>query len=145
MTAWCVLDAAPIAMKGLRIASWADRNTATLSGGEAQKVMLARAVAQEPEVLLLDEPTANLDLGSRTETLSFVKRYAQRRHVAVLMVSHDINTALQTCARLLLLSPQGVLKVQESNQVTQDDLSQTFGINVRLHAVGDQRIALVNS
>ena len=122
-----------------------NRYPSSLSAGEKHRVALAQVLIREPRIILLDEPTANLDLGSRTETLSFVKRYAQRRHVAVLMVSHDINTALQTCARLLLLSPQGVLKVQESNQVTQDDLSQTFGIDVRLHAVGDQRIALVNS
>lgn len=132
-------------LRALGIARWADRSASTLSGGEGQKVMLARAIAQEPEVLLLDEPTASLDLGSRFETLSFVKDYAQKHNAIALMVSHDVNAALAVCSNLVLIAPDGKVQAIESSAVTQAHLSRTYGVDVKLRIIDGRRMALVDT
>ena len=117
-------------LEELGIAAWADRDACTLSGGEGQKVMLARAIAQQPQVLLLDEPTASLDLGSRYETLRYVSSYAQNHNVAVLMVSHDVNAALDVCSRLVLIAPDASVSVTDKRDITREQLARTYGVDV---------------
>ncbi len=73
-----------------------------LSGGELQKVIIARALAQEPRVLLLDEPTSNLDLRNQYEVLRIVKQAARERDIAAVVVMHDINLAMRFADRFLL-------------------------------------------
>ena len=75
-----------------------------LSGGEYQRVTIARALAQQPRVLLLDEPTAHLDLGHQQAIFELLVRLHTERDMAVLCVSHDINLAAEYCPRLLLMS-----------------------------------------
>lgn len=120
-----------------------NRNAKTLSGGEAQKVMLARAVVQQTNVLLLDEPTASLDLGSQVDMLAFVSQYAQRHNVVVLMVSHDINAALRFCSQFVLIDPKGNVSTVAAQDLTEADLRRTYGVDVRLHEIDGQRFALV--
>jgi iron complex transport system ATP-binding protein len=81
-----------------------------LSDGEKQKVMLARALAQEPSLLLLDEPTAFLDLPRRVETMRGLRRLARDRGRAILLSTHDLDLALRASDRLWLLPPGGPLK-----------------------------------
>lgn len=125
--------------------SWADRSAKTLSGGEAQKVMLARAIVQQTDVLLLDEPTASLDLGNQVETLSYVSRYARERGTIVLMVSHDINAALRFCSRFVLIDRGGVVTSVIADELSEEHLHRTYGIEIRLCDVDEQRLALVGN
>lgn len=81
----------------------AGRMISDLSGGERQKVMLARALAQEPEVLLLDEPTSNLDVRHQLEVLELVRDAAHQRDKCVLMVMHDLNVAGRFSDQMLML------------------------------------------
>ena len=81
-----------------------------LSDGEKQRVMLARALAQEPALLLLDEPTAFLDLPRRVETMRTLRALAQDRGRAVLLSTHDLDLALRAADRLWLISAGGVLR-----------------------------------
>jgi len=83
---------------------FADRPMATLSGGEAQRVHLAAALAQSPELLLLDEPTASLDIAHQLAILSILRDRAEQDGVAVIVVTHDVNLAAQFCSHILLLS-----------------------------------------
>jgi iron complex transport system ATP-binding protein len=85
------------------IESLADRPMSELSGGERQLVLVARALAQEPEVLLLDEPTAHLDLRHRTVVLERVREFAGAGGAA-LVVSHDLTLAARSCKKLALLA-----------------------------------------
>lgn len=89
------------------VAGLAERQAGSLSDGELQKAFVARALAQEPCVLLLDEPTAFLDLPRRVELMRMLRRLATDRRLAVLCASHDLDLALWNADRLWLLPPGG--------------------------------------
>lgn len=93
------------AMDSVGISDFASREVASLSDGERQKVMIARALAQETPVMVLDEPTAFLDVASRLETLALLARLAREEGKAIIMSSHDIPSALRLSTRLWLIIP----------------------------------------
>lgn len=87
----------------------AKRQVAELSDGERQKVSIARALAQEAKLMLLDEPTAFLDLSRRVELMSILRNLAQRENLALLLSTHDLDLALRFADRLWLMTPEGNL------------------------------------
>ena len=87
----------------------ADRQVGELSDGERQKIMIARALAQEPAVLLLDEPTAFLDLPRRVEIMQLLRNLARDQQRAILLSTHDLDLALRTADRIWLLPGDGSL------------------------------------
>ena len=119
---------ASAAMSRLGIQSLADRSILELSGGERQLVVVARALAQQPRLLLLDEPTAFLDLRHRIEVLTCVRERAAAG-CAALVVSHDLAVAARFCDRLALLARGRVLAVGTPSEVLEPDLlRETFGL-----------------
>lgn len=91
------------AMRDLDVAHLGARLITNVSGGERQRAVIARALAQEPDVLLLDEPTAFLDLHHQLDIARIIRRLNGERGLTVVLVSHDLNLASQYCDRLLLL------------------------------------------
>jgi iron complex transport system ATP-binding protein len=87
----------------------ADRPYMTLSGGEKQRVVIAGALAQAPDVLLLDEPTASLDLGYQLEVASLLARLNRERAVTMVVATHDLNLAASICDTVVLLRDGRVL------------------------------------
>src|SRR6185295_4631939 len=87
----------------------ADRNYMTLSGGEKQRVIIASALAQQTELLLLDEPTASLDLGYQLEVAALLVRLQRERAVTMVLATHDLNLAASVCDRLVVMRNGRVL------------------------------------
>jgi len=91
------------AMQATGIAEFAERKISELSGGEKQRVTIARVLAQQPQAILLDEPTANLDICHQLEVLDLMKSLCRQKQMAVLIALHDLNLAAQYCDRLILI------------------------------------------
>ena len=126
------LEAARAAMQRLGIADAADRSILELSGGERQLAVVARALAQEPRLLLLDEPTAFLDLRHRIEVLTRVREFAAAGGGA-LVVSHDLGVAARFCDRLVLLGGGRVLAAGTPAEVlVPERLREAFGIEAAI-------------
>ena len=116
------------AMQRMGIVELADRSIFELSGGERQLVLIARALAQEPELLLLDEPTAFLDLRHRIDVLRAVRDLAREGRGA-LVVSHDLGLAARICDRLVVLGAGVVVAEGSARDVlTPDLLASAFGM-----------------
>ena len=97
------------AMQQTGIQSLAQRTVDTLSDGERQKAMIAKAVAQQTPLILLDEPTAYLDFPSKVETMRMLRQLAHQQHKAILLTTHDIQMALQLSDHIWLVSPDGIV------------------------------------
>lgn len=122
-----------LALDKLDLVEFARRPLGTLSGGEAQRAVLARALAQEAPVLLLDEPTASLDVGHAVEVLDVVDDLRRREGLTVVMAAHDLTLAGRYVDRLLLLS--GGLVAAEGSPttvLTEANLAAHYGAGIRV-------------
>jgi iron complex transport system ATP-binding protein len=112
----------------------ADRMINTLSGGERQGVLLARALAQEPRLLLLDEPTSNLDLKHQHRALTLARQLARENALGVIVAVHDLALAARYCDRLILLLCGRVLAEGTPEQVlTPEHLRHAFDIEAQIY------------
>ncbi len=106
-----------------------DQPFASLSGGEAQRVIVSRAIAQEAAWMLLDEPIASLDIKNQVELMEGLKRLNQEKGISMVMVLHDLNLAAAYCDRLIMLKQGQVLFAGETKQgMTCDRLFELYGI-----------------
>lgn len=123
-------DAADAVIERLRLEPLAGRDVTELSGGEQQMVLIARALAAEPRLLMMDEPCANLDLGNQTMVLARVAALAETG-IAVLMTSHDPNHALALGARALCVGRDGSLVERgAADLLAGSALSELYGIEI---------------
>jgi zinc/manganese transport system ATP-binding protein len=105
---------------------------ARLSGGEQQRLMLAQALVGNPELLLLDEPLANLDIRSRREVVDLVRDISRARGIAVIFVAHDVNPLLGCMDRVLYIA-NGRAVIGPQDQIVRGDvLSDLFGFPVHV-------------
>jgi iron complex transport system ATP-binding protein len=104
-----------------------------LSGGERQKVILAMALAQEPKLLLLDEPTAHLDINHQVEILGLIKTLNREQGITVIGAMHDLNLAALYFDRLILLK-EGAFFTSGSPSVvlTEENIREVFGASVHV-------------
>ncbi len=101
----------------------------TLSGGERQKVIIAKALAQEPKILLLDEPTANLDISNQLEIMMLIKEAVTTTEITAIMAIHDINLAARYCEEMILLSKGRIFATGRPETVlTGTNIEAVFGI-----------------
>jgi len=112
----------------------ADRKFGTLSDGEQKRVQIARAVMTDPEILLLDEPAASLDLGAREELLQLLGGYAsEAASPAIIMVTHHVEEIPRGFTHVLLLANGKIVKAGPlAEALTTESLTETFGLNIEL-------------
>ncbi|HEX6299156.1 MAG TPA: ABC transporter ATP-binding protein [Acidimicrobiia bacterium] len=122
-----------LALEKLDLGGFARRPLGTLSGGEAQRAVLARALAQEAPVLLLDEPTASLDVGHAVEVLDVVDDLRRQEGLTVVTAAHDLTLAGRYADRLLLISRGVVVAEGRPDEVlTEPNLKAHYGAGIRV-------------
>lgn len=133
------------AMDRLNLESLRGRFLNQLSGGERQKVMLARALAQQPKLLLLDEPTSSLDIHNQYQVLEIVRELCHHDGLTAVVVIHDLNLALRFCDQFLLLRQGQVYANGDYRVLTPEALKAVYQIDGRVVEVENQKMVLVES
>jgi len=120
-------------MNYIGIGNLAMRHFNELSGGEQQKVIIARALAQQPQFLLLDEPTSSLDIKHQLEILCILKSLAKTKHRAVIVAMHDLNLASRFSDSMLMLKKGSIFTVGTPNAVlTEENIEAVYGIKTHV-------------
>jgi len=107
----------------------------SLSGGEMQKVVIARALAQEPKVLLLDEPTSNLDIRNQFEVMGMIRRIVKERELSAVVSIHDLNLAFRFADIFLMMKHHKVYSLIDKKDVSTEMIRDVYGIDVFLAQV----------
>jgi iron complex transport system ATP-binding protein len=107
------------------------RDINELSGGQKQKVIIGRALAQEPSILLLDEPTSNLDLKHQLEVLTLIKEQTKEKVSAIIAI-HDLNLALRYCDKIVMLDKGTVFASGNMDVLTAENIESVYGVKVKL-------------
>lgn len=121
------------ALSTVGISEMRDRTYTNISGGERQLVLIARAIAQEPKLLLLDEPTAHLDFKNQVTTLETVRRLSRERGISVVMSLHDPNHALMYSDRIALMKGGKILhKGMPGDVIDEETIEEVYGLPVEM-------------
>ncbi len=124
------------------ITDLADRHLRDLSGGQQQRTLIARALVGEPNVLVLDEPTAGMDLVSTTQILALVRDLQEQSGLTVLMVSHALNEVANYVDRIALTVNHGLRLGPVSEIMTEAVLTEVYGIPVEVNAFDGHRLVM---
>lgn len=132
------------ALRRLGLSHLALRHIDEMSGGELQKVCIARALVQEPRVLLLDEPTSSLDLGNQLDILETIRRVVREHRLAAVMTLHDLNLALRFADRVLFLKNGRVFAWGRPEQVSPEMVAAVYGVAVDILHHKDHVVVVPN-
>ena len=129
-------------IEDMGLSTFAHRNVEELSGGERQKIAIARAMAQEPKLMVFDEPTGNLDIANEQLIIEEAKRLARQKNISVLSSLHDLNQALAFGDKFFFLK-DGVVKYAGGREiVTAEVIKDTFDATVRIRKIDGQTVVL---
>ena len=129
----------------MHLLEYAFRNVEELSGGERQKIAIARAMAQEPKMMVFDEPTGNLDIANEHLIMVEAKKLAREKGISILSSLHDLNQALYFGDRFFFLK-NGVVKYAGGPEiVTEDVIRDIFDIDVHICQIDGQTVVLTNT
>ena len=129
-------------LEDMGLKEFANRSAEALSGGEKQKIAIARAMAQEPKLMVFDEPTGNLDIANEQLIVEEAKRLAREKNISILSSLHDLNQALGFGDKFFFMK-DGVVKYAGDRQiVTEEIIRDIFGVNIRIVQVDGQTVLL---
>jgi len=125
-------------MEVTRTWDFADRPVTEISGGERQRVIIARALTQEPQILLLDEPTTHLDISNQLEIMDLIKQLCKTKKLVIVAVFHDFNLAARYCDSIILLKDGKIVAIGKANEtLTSQNVRKVFSVDtiVKKHPV----------
>jgi len=118
------------AMRRTNVLKFADQLINTMSGGERQRVIIARALAQTPEIILLDEPTLHLDISAQFDILDLVRDLSREDGLTVVIVSHDLPMAVRYCDRIVMLKDHKIFAMGTPEEVlTPENMKEIFEVD----------------
>ena len=131
-------------LEDMGLTAFAARSAEELSGGEKQKIAIARAMAQEPKLMVFDEPTGNLDLANEMLIMQEAKKLAREKNISILSSLHDLNQALYFGDRFFMMK-DGVVKYAGGREViTPETVKDIFDVDVQLREIDGQTVVLNN-
>jgi iron complex transport system ATP-binding protein len=129
-------------LSDMKLEGFAYRNAEQLSGGEKQKIAIARALAQSPRLLIFDEPTGNLDIANEELIIEEAKKIAREKKISILSSLHDFNQALYFGDKFFFLRDGKITHSGGAETVNEQSIASTFDISVKIITVENKRVVL---
>ncbi len=129
-------------MERLSLSQYAMRTVTHLSGGETQKVAIARALAQQPEILLFDEPTSNLDLKNQLEVIELIKSIVKENNVSAVVTMHDLNLALRFADKFIMMKGGRIYAAGGHEILTSENIKAVYDVDVAVEQYNEKLVII---